>query len=272
MAIDRRTRLIAIVSGVEQIRAEIRGQAQTGVDNIKLQITRSVVQGEGRGAPTTFTPDEMKTAVTAAHDLGLSAAAHAEGSAAIVAAAAAGFDTIQHATFIDDVAIDALEKHPNSRVVLTLGVYYDIIHRGPEIGYPAAAVSIVERRWPEMLSAAKLAWRRGVPFGLGSDAGGRAHPQGRFAREVVVLARDCEVPVEGAIQAATLWSAKASWLEDVGAIQAGMLADLVAIRGDLTTQIELLESKANVALVMRGGRILEPKAALAPRTSAGALT
>jgi imidazolonepropionase-like amidohydrolase len=256
ITIEPRTRLFDFVSGVEEIRAEVRQQWKAGVDNVKLQITASTVQLTRGGAPTTFTPEELACAVQTAHDCGLSVAAHAEGPAAIQTAIEAGFDTIQHASFIDDTTIDALEKKPDSRVVFTLGVYDSIIRKGLTTGYERAVVEKVAEVWPRMLDAVRLAYKRGVPFTVGSDGGGRIHPHGSLAREAVILVRECGISVEGTIRAMTLNSAEAAWLPETGSIQAGWLADLVAVHGDLTTRIEALEDIENIALVLQAGNLI----------------
>jgi imidazolonepropionase-like amidohydrolase len=256
ITIEPRTRLFAFVSGVEEIRAEVRQQWKAGVDNVKLQITASTVQLGRGGAPTTFTPEELACAVQTAHDCGLSVAAHAEGPASVQAAIHAGFDTIQHASFLDDPTIDALEKNPQTRVVFTLGVYDSIIRDGLQSGYDPDVVTKVADSWPRMLDAVRLAYKRGVPFTAGSDGGGRIHPHGRLAREAVILVRECGVSVEDAVRALTLHSAEAAWLQETGSVQPGRLADLVAVRGDLRTRIETLEDIENIALVVQGGNLI----------------
>ena len=256
MSVEPRTRLFVFVSGVEEMRAEVRQQWKAGVDNVKLQITASTVQQRRGGAPTTFTSEELAAAVQTAHDCGLSVAAHAEGPAGVTAAIQAGFDTIQHASFLDDPTIDALEKSPKTRAVFTLGVYDSIIRHGHEMGYDRDAVVRVVESWPRMLDAVRLAHKRGVPFAAGSDGGGRIHPHGRLAREAVILVRDCGISVEDAIRAVTLHAAEAAWLPDTGAIQRGRLADLVAVRGDLKARIEALENIENIALVAQGGKLV----------------
>ena len=256
ITIEPRTRLFVFVSGVEEIRAEVRQQWKAGVDNVKLQITASTVQLTRVGSPTTFTPEELACAVQTAHDCGLSVAAHAEGPAAIQAAIKAGFDTIQHASFLDDATIDSLEKNPNARVVFTLGVYDSIIRHGLDTGYERDVVDKVAGSWPRMLDAVRLAYRRGVPFTVGSDGGGRIHPHGSLAREAVILVRECGVSVEDTVRAMTLYSAEAAWLPETGTIRAGWLADLVAVRGDLTAGIEALQDVENIVLVVQGGNLI----------------
>ena len=256
MKLDPATRLAALVSGVEDIRRVIREQAKDGVDNVKLQISGSTVQARRGGRASVFTAEELRAASDTAHDLGLSAAVHAEGPEAITAAIEAGFDTIQHASFVDDATIALLGSHERSRLVFTLGVYDDIVNIGPSIGYPPESRDRVLAVWDRMVAAVRLAYERGVPFGVGSDTGGKVHPHGRYARDIVLLVRACGVPVENAIRAATSHAAKAAWLDDVGVIAPRHDADLVVVRGDLAARIELLEDQRNITTVIRKGEVV----------------
>jgi len=256
MRLDPATRLAALVSGVEEIRRTVREQARDGVDNVKLQISGSVVQAKRAGRASVFSDDELRAATDTAHDLGLSAAAHAEGPEAITAAIRAGFDTIQHASFIDGATLDLLGAHPRSRLVFTLGVYDDIVHIGPTIGYPPESRERVLAVWDRMVAAVRLAYELGVPFAVGSDAGGAVHPHGRYAREIVLLVRACGIPVEDAIRAATSNAAQAAWLGDVGVVASGRDADLVVVDGDVTQRVELLEDERHITAVVRKGEVV----------------
>jgi imidazolonepropionase-like amidohydrolase len=102
----------------------------------------------------------------------------------------------------------------------------------------------------------RLAHERGVPFALGSDAGGAVHPHGRYARDIVLLVRECGIPVEDAIRAATSNAADAAWFADRGTIAPGRDADLVVVDGDLTQHIELLEDERHIAAVVRKGDVV----------------
>jgi len=256
MKLDPATRLTALVSGAEDIRRVVREQARDGVDNVKLQISGSTVQARRGGRASLFTDDELRAASDTAHDLGLSVAVHAEGPEAIAAAIRAGMDTIQHASFIDDPTIDLLGVHERSRLVFTLGVYDDIVTIGPGIGYPPESRERVLAMWDRMVAAVRLAYERGVPFAVGSDAGGKVHPHGRYAREVVLLVRACGIPVEHALRAATSYAAKAAWFDGVGAIATGYDADLVVVQGDLTKRVEALEDERCITTVMRKGEVV----------------
>jgi imidazolonepropionase-like amidohydrolase len=106
-------------------------------------------------------------------------------AAGVIASLMAGFDTVQHASFVDDRTFDVLEMHPG----FTLGVYRSIMDRGPVSGYPAAARDQLVSRWSAMLASVRLAYDRGVPFAAGSDCGGAVHPHGLYAHHRTRCAR-----------------------------------------------------------------------------------
>jgi imidazolonepropionase-like amidohydrolase len=257
MKLDPTTRLAALVSGVDEIRRTVREQARDGVNNIKVQSSGSAVQPKRGGRASVFSDDELLAITGMAHDLGLSAAAHAEGPDAIADAIKARFDTVQHASFIDAKTIDLLERHPSSRLVFTLGVYKDILETGPKIGYPPESIRRVQEVWDRMVAAVRLAYDREVPFAVGSDTGGAVHPHGRYARDVVLLVRSCGLPVEHAIRAATAHAAEAAWLRNVGVLVPGADADLVVVAGDLTRRIEALEDEGNLRAIVQKGRLFK---------------
>ena len=251
------TRLAALVSGVEDIRRTVREQARDGVDNIKIQISWSAIQPQPGGRASVFSGEELRAVTGMAHDLGLSAAAHAEGPEAVAEGIGAGFDTIQHASFIDEATIGLLDAHPETRLVFTLGVYDDILKTGPKIGYPPDSRRRVEVLWDRMVAAVRLAYELGVPFAVGSDAGGAVHPHGRYARDVILLVRACGLSVEHALRAATAHAARAAWLRGVGQISAGADADVVVVAGDLTRRIEALEEDGSVRVVVQKGELVK---------------
>jgi imidazolonepropionase-like amidohydrolase len=106
----------------------------------------------------------------------------------------------------------------------------------------------------------RLAYERGVPFAVGSDAGGAVHPHGRYARDIVLLVRSCGIPVEAAIRAATSHAAKAAWFDKVGAIAPEHDADLVVLAGDLSRDVELLERPESIVAVVKKGEIVSARA------------
>jgi imidazolonepropionase-like amidohydrolase len=251
-------RLGVAIDSVDDVRRVVRAQVKSGVDNVKVEASGTGVHPLRPAIEATMSPAELSTAVETAHTYGVSVAAHAERMQGIKNAIRAGVDTVQHGTFLDDEVLDLLEERPTSRLVFTTGVYDGIINLGPAIGYPAAAYQHFVEAWPVIVGNVRKAYERGVPFAAGSDCGGQSHPHGRYARNVTLFVRECGLPVEHAIRAVTSYAAAAAWFENVGTLEAGRQADVVAVQGDLTQRIEAIEDEACIALVMQSGRVVKP--------------
>jgi len=251
-------RLGVAIDGVDDVRRVIRAQVKSGVDNVKVEASGTGVHPLRPAIEATMSPAELSAAVETAHAYGISVAAHAERTQGIKNAIRAGVDTIQHGTFLDDEVLDLLEERPSSRLVFTTGVYDGIINLGPAIGYPAAAHQRFVEAWPVIVGNVRKAYERGIPFAGGSDCGGQSHPHGRYARNVTLFVRECGLAVEHAVRAVTRYAAAAAWFDNVGRLEAGQVADVVAVRGDLTQRVEAIEDEACIELVIQGGRVVKP--------------
>jgi imidazolonepropionase-like amidohydrolase len=254
-------RLGVVVRGADDVREVVRRQVKSGVDNVKVEASGTGVHPLRPALEVSLSLEELTTAVQVAHEYGVSVAAHAERIRGVKNAIRAGVDTVQHATFMDDEAIDLLENHPTSRVVFTTGVYDGIIQIGPSIGYPSAARDRFAAAWPEIVGTVRRVYERGIPFAAGSDCGGQSHPHGRYARNVTLFVRECGIPVERAIQAVTSRAAEAAWFEQTGSVEPGRMADLVVVRGDLTQHVEVIEDESAIEVVMQAGRLVKGVAA-----------
>jgi imidazolonepropionase-like amidohydrolase len=225
MDVAPHARLGVTVQGADDVRQVIRAQVKSGVDNVKLEASGTGVHPLRPAIEATMSPGELATAVETAHAYGVSVAAHAERTQGIKNAIRAGVDTVQHGTFLDDEVLELLESRPTSRLVVTMGVYDGIINLGPSIGYPKAA----------------------------HDCGGLSHPHGRYMRNVTLFVRQCGLPVEHAIRAVTRYAADAAGFGNVGTLEPGRQADVVAVNGDLTERVEAIEDERCIALVVQRG-------------------
>lgn len=254
-----------LVSGVDEVVREVRRQVRDGVDNIKLIGSGSAANVRRGGTPISLRYDELAAAVDLAHELGVTVACHAEGSAAIANAARAGVDTIHHATALDERALAELDDAAGSppRLVFTLGVYAGIIRQGRALGYPEAARRRVEELWERTVAGVRLAIDAGVPFAVGSDCGGVIHPHGRYAVEAELLVDECGLDVPAAIAACTRSAALAAGFDDTGVLAPGARADVIVIDSDITTTLSVLRDEERVAVVVRGGETVKLDGALA---------
>lgn len=233
--------------GPDDCRRAVREQIQYGADWIKVYADRSYFlkpDGTLSSIPT-FTQQEMNAIVDEAHRQRRKVSSHAMATPGQKASLDAGVDSIEHGDYLSDEIL-AQMKRQNVFYCPTLyvGVY---VAKGR-----AAGGAII---WEKMVDIARESFGRalkaGVTIVFGTDAGGFAWSENE-AKEFSYMVKYGMTPMQ-AIQSATSVAAAALDLGDkIGSIEAGKLADIVAVKGDPLADISLLE---NVSFVMKDGRI-----------------
>lgn len=238
-------------TGAVECAAKVRKASQNGSDIIKITATGGVLSQQGRGLEAHFTSEEMKAIADTAHSLGLKVMAHAHGARGIEAAARAGIDTIDHGTYLDEAAARAM-KERGTVLVPTLMAFQGISERlGKGIYTPTveAKVRAVSETAKTFMGKA-LKW--GVPIVFGTDAGVFEH--GRNAGEFRLM-RAQGMTDRQALASATTAAAKVLGMQaEIGRIAPGYSADIIAVTGDPTRDVTVLEK---VEWVMARGKVIE---------------
>jgi imidazolonepropionase-like amidohydrolase len=233
---------VQIVDGVDEIRKGVREQVKFGADWIKVYADRKYwIEGEKVRSWLNFRPDELRAFVEEAHRLGKLAAAHAIGWDGINAALDAGFDTIEHGDGFDDKLLDRAKKQGAYWCpTMYVGVYVSKGRGGSWMKMPELQAKAFRR-----------AVQKGVAIANGSDAGGFPWTENPV-KELELEVKNGMSPMQ-ALQAATMVAARLLRAEnDLGALEAGRYADLIATDGDPTKDIAVLE---RVVFVMKGGSV-----------------
>jgi imidazolonepropionase-like amidohydrolase len=240
-----------IADGVDQIRHVVRAQVKYGVDVIKILATGGVLsKGDSPGAPQ-FTLEELKAAAEEAHMAGRKIAAHAHGTQGIKNAILAGIDSIEHASLIDDEGIRLAKERG---VYLVMDIYNDdyILGKAIEFGLPKENVEkekMVGRLQRENFARAVKA---GAKMAFGTDAG--VYPHGDNAKQFFYMVKYGMTPAQ-AIRAATSSAADLiGRARDVGTLEQGKFADMIAVSADPLHDVRALE---NVGFVMKGGVVVK---------------
>jgi imidazolonepropionase-like amidohydrolase len=236
-----------IADSADQIRHVIRAQEKYGVDVIKILATGGVLsKGDSPGAAQ-FTLDELKAAAETAHMGGRKIAAHAHGAEGIKNAIRAGVDSIEHASLIDDEGIRLAKEHGT---YLVMDIYNDdyILNEAPKYGLPTENLDkerMVGRLQRENF---RKAFQAGVKMAFGTDAG--VYPHGDNAKQFFYMVKYGMTPAQ-AIRAATSSAADLiGRAKDVGTIEVGKYADIIAVNADPLADVRALE---HVDFVMKGG-------------------
>ena len=241
-----------IANGPEEVRAAVRLQVKYGADVIKICATGGVLsQGDAVGARQ-MDDDELAAVVRAAHLLDRRVAAHAHGREGIIAAARAGVNSIEHGSFLDEEGARVMVEH-GTWLVPTLLAGYTVGQGESNAALPAWAAAKGRASWTAMQRGIRIATAAGVRIAFGTDAG--VYPHGRNAQEFELLVRYGGLTPMQAIQTATVNAAQLLGMEqDVGSVEAGRYADLVAVEGDPLADITLLRTA--VRFVMKGGEVV----------------
>jgi imidazolonepropionase-like amidohydrolase len=214
---------------------------------IKILATGGVLsKGDSPGAPQ-FTPEELKAAADEAHMAGRKIAAHAHGTQGIKNAILAGIDSIEHASLIDDEGIRLAKEHGT---YLVMDIYNDdyILGKAIEFGLPQENVEKEKKIGKLQRENFERAVKGGAKMAFGTDAG--VYPHGDNAKQFFYMVKFGMTPAQ-AIRAATSNAADLiGRAKDVGTLEAGKFADVIAVTEDPLQNVRALE---NVGFVMKGG-------------------
>jgi len=233
-----------IANGVSEVRKAVRYQIKHGAQVIKVCASGGVMSHTGPAGAQQYSNEELAAIADEAHRAGLKVAAHAHGDDGIRAAIEAGIDCIEHGSLMTDETLDLFIERGTFLVPTTyLADGMDVSHAAPELQAKAAEV------FPRAKATVSKAIARGARIACGTDA--PAIPHGRNAKELIALVDRGMTPLQ-ALRAATLVSAELIDVDDRGRLEAGLLADIIAVPGNPLDDIAVTEQ---VRFVMKGGEV-----------------
>lgn len=245
-------------NGPSDVRRVVRGELKEGVDLIKFMATGGIatLTSADRFAPQ-LTTEEMAGGVEEARKAGKRTAAHAEGAAGIKNALAAGVDSIEHGTYLDEEAIDLMMAR-GVYYVPTFAVRRRIAEEGERSGVPTFILEVVKRVVDQHRRSLEKARAAGVRVAVGTDTGAPLFRHGETMKELEEMVGVGFPPME-AILAATRNAADLLGMGDlIGTVEEGKRADLLVLDGDPLTDIRVLQDRARIkAVLVDGHRVVD---------------
>lgn len=240
-----------VINGADDAYKAVRTRYKNGADCIKITATGGVLSVAKDGSGPQFTDEELAAIVAAARDYGMHTAAHAHGKEGMKRAVLAGITTIEHGSLMDEEIMDLMIER-GTYYVPTLSAGAFVAEKAKIPGYfPAIIVPKALSIGAALKATFARAYARGVKVAFGTDSGVSAH--GDNAREFIYMV-EAGVPALEAIRTATVTAAEVLGMEtELGQLKEGFIADIVAVPGDPTEDIEVM---TKVDFVMKEGVVV----------------
>ena len=237
-------------NGEAQCREAVRSLIRGGADVIKITATGGVLSDTAAGVEPQFFDDELASIVEAAHMMGRRVTAHAHGTTGINSFLEAGGDSIEHGTYLDRDSIRLMRRN-GAYLVPTVLAGVTVAELAETADFMTDNQRAKSREvGPLMLEMARRAHEGGVTIAFGTDSGVSQH--GVNAREFELYVEAGLTPMEAIVTATINASRHVQMDADIGTIEAGKFADIVAVDGNPLDNISELR---DVDFVMKGGEV-----------------
>lgn len=248
--------LVLLVNGPDEARAAVRKLVKDGVEWVKTYPTGDAAAPDTNDHHTLcMTFEEMHAVVATAHNHSMKVTGHCRATEGIKNALRAGYDTIEHGTFMDDEALDLLLAR-DVPVVPALQFELASVFKGPECGLPPAVIAGHQETLDAGAESALRILRAGGRIGMGGDYGFAWNPHGDYAKELTFFVKHVGFTPLETIKCATKTGAEIMGRGDeIGTVEVGKLADLLIVDGDVLADISVLENRSKFLAVMQGGVI-----------------
>ena len=248
--------LILLINGPDEARKAVRKLVKDGVEWIKTYPTGDAAAPDAADHHTLcMTFEEMAAVVAEAHNYRRKVTGHCRATQGIKNALRAGFDTIEHGTFMDAEALELLMAR-NVPVVPALQFEWASVEYGPKWGLPQAVIDGHQETLEGGAESARMILKAGGRLGMGGDYGFAWNPHGDYAKELSFFVKYVGFSPLEVITCATRTGAEIMGRSnEFGTVETGKLADLLIVEGDVLADIALLQDRSRSLAVMQGGVI-----------------
>ncbi len=248
--------LVLLINGPDEARAAVRKLVKDGVEWVKTYPTGDAAAPDVNDHHTLcMTFEEMHAVVATAHNHKLKVTGHCRATQGIKNALRAGYDCLEHGTFMDDEALEMLLQRD---VPVVPALYFEqaSVERGPEIKMPQKVIDGHKETLEGGAESARRILKSGGRLGMGGDYGFAWNPHGDYAKELVFFVNHVGFSPLETIKCATKTGAEIMGNGDeFGTLQAGKLADVLVVDGDVERDIALLQDRSRFLAVLQGGVI-----------------
>ncbi len=246
--------LVLLINGADEARAAVRKLVKDGVEWVKTYPTGDAAAPDTNDHHTLcMTFEEMHAVVATAHNHNLKVTGHCRATAGIKNALLAGYDALEHGTFLDDETLELLlaRKTP---VVPALQFEYASVKFGPEFGMPKRVIDGHQETLEAGAQSARRILKAGGRVGMGGDYGFAWTPHGTYAKELTFFVQYVGFSPLETITCATRTGAEIMGRGDeFGTLEAGKLGDVLIVDGDVLADIAILEDRSRLLAVLQGG-------------------
>ena len=248
--------LVLLVNGPDEARAAVRKLVKDGVEWVKTYPTGDAAAPDANDHHTLcMTFEEMHAVVATAHNHNLKVTGHCRANQGIKNALRAGYDTLEHGTFMDAEALDLLLARD---VAVVPALYFEqvSIDRGPEFGLSQRVIDGHQETLEGGAESARMILKAGGRLGMGGDYGFGWNPHGDYAKELSFFVHYVGFTPLEVIRCATRTGSEIMGRSDeFGTLEPGKLADILVVDGDVVSDIRLLEDRRRFLAVIQGGII-----------------
>ncbi len=246
--------LVLLINGPDEARAAVRKLVKDGIEWVKTYPTGDAAAPDTNDHHTLcMTFEEMHAVVATAHNHNLKVTGHCRATAGIKNALLAGYDTLEHGTFIDDQTLELLLAR-NTPVVPALQFEYASIKLGPEFGMSQRVIDGHQETLDGGAESARRILKAGGRLGMGGDYGFAWTPHGTYAKELTFFVQYVGFSPLETITCATKTGAEIMGRgHEFGTLEAGKLGDILIVDGDVLNDISILEDRKRLLAVLQGG-------------------
>ena len=248
--------LVLLVNGPTEARAAVRKLVKDGVEWVKTYPTGDAAAPDANDHHTLcMTFEEMHAVVATAHNHNLKVTGHCRATEGIKNALKAGYDAIEHGTFMDNEALDLLLKRD---VPCVPALYFELasVERGREFGLSQRVIDGHQETLEGGAESARKILQAGGRLGMGGDYGFAWNPHGDYAKELAFFVDYVGFSSLEVIRCATKIGAEIMGRgHEFGTLEPGKLADVLVVDGDVVADIAILQDRTRFIAVMQGGLI-----------------